>query len=107
MLNREGKAGAVTASKQVRFSMSASAPDRANRMNDMLGRKPISSRYLRMPGLTATQGPTLSKQLRTRRPMDRTIHAASSQQRFVRSVYNRIDLKLRDVTLNNRDSVFG
>jgi hypothetical protein len=39
--------------------------------------------------------------------MDRTIHTAASQQRFVRSVYNRIYLKLRDVTLNNRDSVFG
>jgi hypothetical protein len=58
----------------------AAMPDRANGMNHMPRRQPISHGDLGAAGLAALQGAAFVEKLRTSRAMDRAIHAAAPEQ---------------------------
>src|SRR5207245_9280208 len=55
-------------------------------------------------GWTAADLATFPQELRSRRPVDRTVHSPAAQQRFVRRVDNRIDPLLGDIALNDFES---
>jgi len=50
------------------------------------------------------QGPALGEELRTGRPVNGAVHAATAQQRRVRGVHNRIHFLGGDVALGDHQS---
>ena len=75
-------------------------PDRTHRVNHSPSWKPVALRDLRSASLATTQPTTLLKQSRPCDPVDRSINAPSPQQRGIRRIDNRINLKGGYVGLN-------
>ena len=70
----------VTRRQQLIFAPVATMPHRANGMNHMPRRKPISVGDLGAAGLTAIQGAAFQKKFGPGRAMDRPIDAATAEQ---------------------------
>ena len=90
--------------------MIAAIPYRADGVNHVLRRQPISARDLCCAGRTAAQLFTLGAQLRTGGAMDCAIDAAATQQSPVSCVDDRIELKRRDIghaDFESRGADFG
>ena len=79
--------GAAIARRQgLIFALAAAMPDRADGMNHMPRRQPISLGDFGAAGLAAMERTALGQKLRPGRPMDRAIDAATSEQGHVRGV---------------------
>jgi len=79
--------GAAIARRQgLIFALAAAMPDRADGMNHMPRRQPISLGDLGVAGLAAMERAALGQKLRPGRAMDRAIDATTSEQGRVRGV---------------------
>jgi hypothetical protein len=70
-------------------------------MNHMSRRKPISVGDLGATGLATMQGAAFGKKFGPGRAMDRTIDAATAEQRGIRRVDDGINAQARDVGDDN------
>src|SRR5882762_8059822 len=75
-------------------------PDRANGMNHMPRRQPITVGDFGVAGLAAMEGAAFGEKFGPGRAMDGAIDAAA-QQRRVRSVHDRVNAQRRDVGDDN------
>ena len=66
--------------KEFRFAVRATAPDRADRMNDNAGRESIAFGNLRFTSPASAEQPAFTEQFRSGCAMDRTIDAATTQE---------------------------
>src|SRR2546423_649804 len=79
----EAEAVAIARSQQLVLATVASAPDRADRVNHVLGRQVIAASDPCFTGRAAAECAALLHQPGSRRPMNRAVHAATAQQRGV------------------------
>ena len=75
----------------------AAMPDRADGVNHMPRRQPITLGDLGVAGLAAMQRAAFGQQFRPGRAMDRAIDAAAAEQRGVRRVDDGVNAQRRDV----------
>ena len=77
---------AVTRRQRLVFAFAAALPDRADGMNDIPRRKPVTVGDLGVAGLAATKRATFGEQFWSGSAMDRAIDPAAAEQRGVRGV---------------------
>ena len=90
----------VAGGEQIRLAMRASAPDGSDRVDHVGGGQPVAARHLRFAGSATAEQPALAGQLRTRGAMDRTVHAAPSEERGVGRIDDCIHCKRGDIGLD-------
>ena len=76
-------------------------PHRAHGVDDVAARQAVRAGDLGLASPAAAQRPTLLEQLRSCRPMDTAIHAATAQQRFLRRVDDGVYAHFRDIVPND------
>ena len=96
----DGKTPAIAGYQQVAFAAAATMPDRSNCMDYVLAWQIVGAGNFGTSGFTAAQSSALSQQLRTCRAVDASVNTAASQQGFIGSIYNSIDLESRNVISN-------
>jgi hypothetical protein len=90
--------GAAIARRQrLVFTPAAAVPDRADGMNHMPRRQPIAAGDFGAAGFAALEGAALGKEVGPGRAMDRTIHAATAEQRRIRGVDDSVNAQRRNV----------
>src|SRR5687768_12024209 len=99
MLGGEAQRFAVGRCEQIRFTVCSTSPDRADRVYHPASRQPIPTGDLRVTGLAPPERATLGEQLRTGRPMNRTVDAAAAKERRICGVHDRVDGERSDVGL--------
>ncbi len=87
----------VAGFEQRRLTGPAVPPHRPDGMNHVPRRQPMASRQFRIPGRAAVERSAFGEQLGAGRAMDRTVHPAAAQQRFVRGIHDRVHGEGRDV----------
>jgi hypothetical protein len=92
---------AVARRQCIILALAAAVPNRADCMNHMPGRQPISSGNLDVAGRAALECTALIQQFRPGRAMDSTIDAAAAEQRRIGGVNDRVDVKRGDVSDND------
>ena len=70
----------ITGGEQFILATIAAVPNRADRMDHMRGRQPITFSDLGAPGLATAERAAFFKQRPPCGPMDRAIHAATAEQ---------------------------
>ena len=99
MFHRDFQAGAVAGRKKLPFSVSAAAPNRPRRVDNILAGETITLRQLGLAGFAPVQAAAFLEQFRPCRTMDRSVYAAAAQQACVCGVDDGIDaMVLRDVS---------
>ena len=93
----EIKGGAIARGQQFVLPLAAAAPDRADRMDHMLGRKPVAACDLGAAGFAAAKRSAFGKQLRSGGAMNGPIHPAAAEQRAIRRIDDNVERKRRDV----------
>ncbi len=88
---------AIAGGEQLFLARGAAAPDRADRVNHVLGRQPIAAGDLGAAGLAAAERFAFGSQLRTGGAVNGAIHAAAAEQRAVCRIDDRVERKRRDV----------
>jgi hypothetical protein len=78
LAEREG--AAITRRQRGIFALAAAVPDRADGMNHMRRRQPISGGDFGVAGFAAMEGAAFGEKLRPGRTMDRAIDAATAEQ---------------------------
>ena len=101
VLLRQRKARPVAGNQQLPLTVTAPVPHRADGVDHILTGQPVSLGDLGIAGLAATERPALGQQLRSRRAMDTAIHAATTQQRFVRRIDDGIHFHFCNIIANN------
>jgi hypothetical protein len=76
----------ITRRQRFVFVLTSTVPDRAHGMNHMPRRQPITPGDFGVAGCTAMEGAAFRQQLWPGRTVDRTIHAAATEQRRIRGV---------------------
>lgn len=76
-------------------------PHGADGVDDVAARQAVRTGDFCLAGPTAAQRPALLEQLRSCRPMDAAIHAATAQKRFICRIDDSVNLHFRDVIANN------
>ena len=71
--------------------MRSAAPDRPNRMNDVLGRQPVALRQLRVARIALAEKSAFVQQLGSGGAMDRSVDPASAEERRVRGIDDGVD----------------
>jgi hypothetical protein len=79
----------------------SAVPDRADGMNDMPRRQPISQSDFGAAGLAAMERAAFGNKLGPGRAMDRAVHATAAEQRRVRGVDDGVNAQARDVGDND------
>lgn len=97
MLGRKLHGAAVTGGQRRVLALPAAVPDRPHRVNDVAGGQPIAVGDLGVAGGAAAELAAFGQQFRPGGAMNRTINAATAQQRGVRRIDDGIDLEGRDV----------
>src|SRR3954462_2610490 len=87
---------AIAARQNHVLAGAAAAPDRADRVDDVPRRQPITLRDLGVARRAAVQRPARGEKLGTRGAMDGAVDAAAAQQRGVPGVDDRIEVKPRE-----------
>ena len=98
MRGRELDSAPVTRGQELGFAAGATTPNRADGVNDEPCRQTIALRDSGVAGLTTSETAALRQQLRTGGPMDRSIDAATAEERSVGGIYDGIDLERSDVS---------
>ena len=88
---------AIARCQRLLFALVAAMPDRADGMDHMPRRQPISLGDLGVAGLAAMKRAAFGQEVRPRRAMDRTIDTAPAEQRRIRRVDDRVNAKRGDV----------
>src|SRR5262249_28205116 len=83
--------------EQLFLALVAPAPDRTDRVDHVLGDKPVTARDLGRAGLAAAERAALAEQLRTGGAVDRAIDAAAAKKRAVCRVDDGVDVERGDV----------
>jgi hypothetical protein len=78
--------------------------DRADGMDDVLGRQPVALGDLRVAGLAAIELHALEVEVGAGRSMDRAIDTSATEERLVRRVDDGVDGEGRDVPLDHLDA---
>ena len=97
VLARQIECVPITRREQVCLPCPAAAPNRANGMNDMFRREPITASDPGLAGLAAANFFAFCQEFRAGRAMDRSIDSAATEQRGIRGIHDRIDLQPGDV----------
>ena len=88
----------IAGREHFRLSLTASMPDRPDRMDHVLTGKVVALRDFRVARLAPTQLEALRPQPSASGTVDRPVDASPSQQRPVRGIHDRIDIRdFRDV----------
>jgi hypothetical protein len=87
----------ITRRQRFIFALVSAVPDRAHSVNHMPRPKPITSGDFGVAGGASMKGAAFRQQLRPGRTMDRTVHAAATEQRRIRGVDDRVNAKCRNV----------
>ena len=93
----------VAGRKQFVLTGAAALVDGPDGVNDVLCFQSVATGDLRLPDFTAREHAALLHESWPRGSMNRTIYTASSQERGVGSIDDRIHLKLNDVALPDSD----
>ncbi len=80
--------------------MTAAPPYRADGVNDMVGRQPVSGGDFRSSTFTAAKESAFLEQAIAGRPVNRTVDTATAEQGLVRGIDDRVDLDPGDVALD-------
>jgi len=91
----------VTRRQRFVLALVAGVPDRANGVNHVPRRQAIGSRDLGAAGLTTVERAAFGEKPRSRRAMDRTIHATPAEQRPIGGVDDGVNAQCRDVGDND------
>ena len=83
LLHRQLQGTAVAGAEQMLLPELAPVPDGSNRVDHVPGGQAVALRELRLPGLTAAQGPALGQKLRPRGPVDGPVHAPAPKKRGI------------------------
>lgn len=70
----------ITGLQQFSFTMQSILPDGTDRVNDVSGWEPVAAGDLRLSCFAAAEQSALMQEIWSRRPMDRPVHATSTQQ---------------------------
>jgi len=101
VLLRQRKAGAIAGGELFPLAVLTAVPHRADGVDDVAARQAVRARDLGLAGPAAAQHPALLEQLRPRRTVDAAIHAATTQQRFVRRIDDSVHLHFCNIIANN------
>ena len=88
----------ITRGQEFGFATGTTTPNWADRVNDEPCRQTIALRDSGVAGLTTSETAALRQQLRPGGPMDRSIDAATAEERSVGGIYDGIDLERSDVS---------
>ncbi len=89
----------VARRQEIRFPICSSAPNRADRVNDVTRRELAGSCEFGLACFAASEQAALMHKLRASSAMNRTVNAASAEQRGICSVDDRVQCKGGDVGL--------
>ena len=78
--------------------------DRANGMDDVACWKPMAARHFRLPDLAAAQLAAFLKETWPCGYLNGPVHAAATEQGFVRGVHDRVNVQFGDVALTDLHS---
>jgi hypothetical protein len=95
----------ITTHQQIILAMLAVLPDRADGVNDLPGRKLVTSRDFGLTRPATAEREAFRQQFRTSRPMNGAIHAATAKQRRFGSIHDRLHAPLRDVADDDGDAI--
>jgi hypothetical protein len=87
----------VARGQRLILAIAATVPDRADGVNDMPCRQPISQGDLGVAGLAAMERAAFGYQFRPGAAMNRAIDAAAAEQGIIRGVDDGINAQARDV----------
>jgi hypothetical protein len=89
--------------KQLRLALIATAPDRADGVDHVPGRKVAGGRGLGVPRRATAEPTTLLENRSAAGAVNRPVYASTAEQRLVRRVHDRVHVLLRDVALHELD----
>jgi len=92
---------AIAGGEQIVLAEGAAVPHRPNCVDHMLGRQAVATGDLGVTRLAALEHLAFSHELRPRSTMDRTIDAASAEQRRIRGVDDGVNAQRGDVGNND------
>jgi hypothetical protein len=72
-------------------------------VNDKTRGQTISASDFRFPGLTTAKRPAFGKQLGSSGAMNCAINSSAAEERRVRRVHNRVEIKFGDIALDDLD----
>src|SRR5207245_7814179 len=93
--------------QRLRLAMFPAAPDRSDGVNHEPSGQTIAPRNFRFAWPTTVQAPAFHSQFRACSAVNRAIDSATAKQRRIGCVYNRINVKLRDIAAIDLDLVIG
>ena len=105
VLARKAQAVAVAAGQQLGLAVLPVAPARARRVDNVARRQAVAAGDLRLAGAAAVEAAALVEQAGAGGHVDGAIHPAAAEQRAVGGVDDGVDIRLRDVALNNFQTV--
>ena len=98
---RQRKARPVAGGELLPLTALTAVPHRADGVDNVAARQAVSTGDLGLAGSAAAQRPALLEQLRPRRTVDAAIHAASTQQGFLRRVDDGVYAHFCNVVSND------
>ena len=93
----------VAGGKRFRFTVRPFLPHGTNAMDDVTGLQLVAARDLRLASTRAAEGTAFREQPRARAPVNGAVDAATAEERLVGGVHDRVDVKQRDVALDDLD----
>ncbi len=105
MLGGEGQTVSVAVSKQPVLVLRASAPNRADGVNDVAGRKPKARRDLCLPRLAAAEFGASTGELRTGGMVDRAADTSAGGKHGVGGVDDSVDVEPGDVAFDDLNAL--
>ncbi len=97
MIVRELQGAGVAGGKRGVLAMAAAVPDRADDVDHMARRQPVTAGDPGIAGVAAAERFTFGEQFGTGRAMDRTVDTAAAEQGGVGGVDDRVDGERGDV----------
>src|SRR5579872_1905830 len=97
----------VAAREQEILVVMAAVPNRADGVNHPLCFEYVPTRDLRVAGRASLELAALLEKFRPRGAVNGAVHPASSQQRSIRRVYDRVHVLSGDIALNDFDGGGG
>jgi len=101
VLLRQHKAGAIAGGELLPLAALTAVPHGADGVDDVAARQAVRTGDFCLAGPAAAQSLALCQQLRSCRPMDTAIHAATAQKRFICRIDDSVNLHFRNVVAND------
>ena len=95
----------ITTREQVILAVPAIVPDRADGVNDPPGWKFVALGDFGLAGGATAERAAFRQQFRPGGAMDGAVHAATTEQRRVGSIHNRLHALLRDIAGEDGDAI--